>query len=250
MREQAIKSMKLYSQVDRIYRDLAAAGVADEGPLDINVLSQFDQYHYFGTDAVDHAIEQLKLGSDSKVMDVGSGLGGPARYIAHRTGCQVTAVELQEDYHTVACDLTNRAGLAGHITHVNRHFADALDRTEGNLVQSALAAALKDNDKETLAGPIMEAMVAGKPWQGALQLTKQDGKIAFEGNLIAEAMEQITQGRTTLVIAHRMSTITHADRIVVMDSGKIVGNGKHDELLKTCPQYQALATGQLATIDD
>ncbi|MGB1125149.1 MAG: ABC transporter ATP-binding protein [Phycisphaeraceae bacterium] len=68
--------------------------------------------------------------------------------------------------------------------------------------------------------------------------------------LIAEAMEQITQGRTTLVIAHRMSTITHADRIVVMDSGKIVGNGKHDELLKTCPQYQALATGQLATIDD
>jgi ABC-type multidrug transport system fused ATPase/permease subunit len=68
--------------------------------------------------------------------------------------------------------------------------------------------------------------------------------------LIAEAMEQITQGRTTLVIAHRMSTITHADRIVVMDAGKIVGNGKHDELLKTCPQYQALATGQLATIDD
>lgn len=63
--------------------------------------------------------------------------------------------------------------------------------------------------------------------------------------LIAKAMEHITQGRTTLVIAHRMSTIVHADRIVVMDAGKIVGIGKHDELLKTCPQYKALATGKL-----
>lgn len=65
--------------------------------------------------------------------------------------------------------------------------------------------------------------------------------------LIAKAMEQITQGRTTLVIAHRMSTITHADRIVVMDKGRIVDSGKHDELLQTCPQYQALATGQIAS---
>lgn len=65
-------------------------------------------------------------------------------------------------------------------------------------------------------------------------------------SLIAEAMEQITQGRTTLVIAHRMSTISHADRIVVMDAGKIVGIGKHDELLRTCPAYEALVTGKLA----
>lgn len=62
--------------------------------------------------------------------------------------------------------------------------------------------------------------------------------------LIAKAMEQITQGRTTLVIAHRMSTIVHADRILVMEAGKIVGQGKHEELLQTCPQYDALARGQ------
>ena len=68
--------------------------------------------------------------------------------------------------------------------------------------------------------------------------------------LIAKAMDHITQGRTTLVIAHRMSTIAHADCIVVMDHGKIVGIGKHDELLKTCPQYEALAGRQLATTPD
>lgn len=64
--------------------------------------------------------------------------------------------------------------------------------------------------------------------------------------LIAKAMEQITEGRTTFVIAHRMSTIVHADRIIVMDAGRIVGQGKHDELLTNCPQYAALANGQLA----
>lgn len=64
--------------------------------------------------------------------------------------------------------------------------------------------------------------------------------------LIAQAMDQITEGRTTLVIAHRMSTVVHADRIIVMEAGKIVGQGKHNELLQTCPQYEALAKGQFA----
>lgn len=68
--------------------------------------------------------------------------------------------------------------------------------------------------------------------------------------LIAKAMEHITQGRTTLVIAHRMSTIVHADRIVVMDQGQIVGLGKHDELLPTCPQYEALVKGQVAVTEN
>ena len=68
--------------------------------------------------------------------------------------------------------------------------------------------------------------------------------------LIAKAMERITEGRTTFVIAHRMSTIAHADRIIVMDAGQIVGQGKHDELMQSCPQYQALAKGQFAVVSD
>jgi ABC-type multidrug transport system fused ATPase/permease subunit len=51
--------------------------------------------------------------------------------------------------------------------------------------------------------------------------------------------------RTTFVIAHRFSTILSADTIVVMEAGKIVGQGKHDELLDTCPTYRALYDRQL-----
>lgn len=118
MDKQAIKSMNLYSQVDRIYNDLRALGIADDAPLSVETLSAFDQYHYFGTDAVDEAIAMAGITADSRVLDVGSGLGGPARYAAKATGCRVTALELQDDLNEVAAELTERCGLSGNIDHV------------------------------------------------------------------------------------------------------------------------------------
>ena len=64
-------------------------------------------------------------------------------------------------------------------------------------------------------------------------------------HLIQKAIESIMHERTTFVIAHRFSTILSADTIVVMERGQIVGQGKHDELLKTCPIYRQLYERQL-----
>lgn len=50
--------------------------------------------------------------------------------------------------------------------------------------------------------------------------------------MIQEATEKITQGRTSIIIAHRLTTVKKADKIIVLDKGKIVEMGKHDELLK------------------
>jgi cyclopropane fatty-acyl-phospholipid synthase-like methyltransferase len=118
MNKNSIKTMKLYSEVERIYNDLEAAGIGRSGPLKVSDLSAFDQYHYHGTVAVDQAIEALGLSAQSRVADIGSGIGGPARYIAEKTGCRVIAVELQPDLNRLAEELTARCGLSGQITHV------------------------------------------------------------------------------------------------------------------------------------
>ena len=63
--------------------------------------------------------------------------------------------------------------------------------------------------------------------------------------MIQQAIDGLMHERTTFVIAHRFSTITSADTIVVMDRGRIVGQGRHDELLTTCETYQQLYERQL-----
>ncbi|WP_335872495.1 ABC transporter ATP-binding protein [Bacillus sp. 2205SS5-2] len=59
-------------------------------------------------------------------------------------------------------------------------------------------------------------------------------------HLIQEALENLVHSRTTLIVAHRLSTITHADRIILMDNGRIAEIGKHDELMKKKGQYYKL----------
>lgn len=51
-------------------------------------------------------------------------------------------------------------------------------------------------------------------------------------NIIMHNMHKICQNRTVLIIAHRLSTVKNADRIIVMDKGEIIEQGKHQELLK------------------
>ncbi len=119
-----MKSMKLYTNVHRIHNELAALGIGPDAALRVDQLTPFDQYHYFGTDAVDEALEVLQLQPGARVLDVGSGIGGPARYIAAKTGAHVTALELQPDLHEVARDLTARCGLSSRVEHVCGNILD------------------------------------------------------------------------------------------------------------------------------
>nr|MDK2850886.1 ATP-binding cassette, subfamily bacterial MsbA [Candidatus Cloacimonadota bacterium] len=57
---------------------------------------------------------------------------------------------------------------------------------------------------------------------------------------VQDAIDEATRNRTVILIAHRLSTILAADKIVVLEGGRIIDSGKHDELLERCPRYQTL----------
>ncbi len=60
-------------------------------------------------------------------------------------------------------------------------------------------------------------------------------------SLVQQALEKLTEGRTTLVIAHRLATVRNADKIIVMDKGKVTAQGTHAQLMKSSTLYSKLA---------
>lgn len=64
--------------------------------------------------------------------------------------------------------------------------------------------------------------------------------------ILREELAKRTKDKTVIIVAQRISTIMNADQIIVLDEGKIVGKGTHEELMKTCENYQQIALSQLS----
>lgn len=67
-------------------------------------------------------------------------------------------------------------------------------------------------------------------------------------NIIQEALEELMEGRTTLVIAHRLSTIVGCDRVIVLEEGRIVQEGNHETLIQLSGPYRALCEEQFGYV--
>jgi ATP-binding cassette subfamily B protein len=65
-------------------------------------------------------------------------------------------------------------------------------------------------------------------------------------SLLRAALREETRDATVIIVAQRVGTIMHADRIVVLEAGSVVGSGTHHELLETCETYREIVYSQLS----
>jgi ATP-binding cassette subfamily B protein len=101
---------------------------------------------------------------------------------------------------------------------------------------------LSGGQRQRLA--IARAILADRP---ILLLDEATSALDAESERIVQrALERLMTGRTVLMIAHRLATVRHADRIAVMDHGRIVAVGTHDSLIRDNPLYARLAALQFA----
>ena len=107
----------------QILHDLERDGIALDG-LSEEVLKDYDQDHFGGLEAVHILAEKAGIDAKTRVLDVCSGMGGPARYLAHRLGCRVTGLDITASRHEAAVRLTELVGLA-HL--VDFRLGNALD---------------------------------------------------------------------------------------------------------------------------
>jgi ATP-binding cassette subfamily B protein len=100
---------------------------------------------------------------------------------------------------------------------------------------------LSGGERQRLA--IARALLAAPPI-----LLLDESTSALDGlneQRMREAIDAVAQGRTMIVIAHRLSTVVDSDQIIVLDQGKVVGIGTHSQLVKSTPLYKQLAKHQL-----
>ncbi len=93
----------------RILAGLEEAG-ADLDNLRPEDLAPVDELHVGGRKATAHAVAGLSLSGDERVLDIGCGIGGAARFIAEQTGCSVTGIDLTPEFVAVASKLTELTG--------------------------------------------------------------------------------------------------------------------------------------------
>lgn len=100
---------------------------------------------------------------------------------------------------------------------------------------------LSGGERQRLA--IARALLAAPP---ILLLDESTSSLdGVNEQLMREAIDTVSQGRTLIVIAHRLSTVVDSDHIVVLDQGQVIGEGTHSELVASTPLYRDLAKHQL-----
>lgn len=128
--QQTVRSHYSREGLAAVVLEAVAASGADLEHLRPADLGSVDQLHLGGAAATAHLLDRLELGPGTPLLDVGGGLGGPARAAAAAHGCPVVSVDLSPDFVQAARTLTEQVGLGDRVEH-RLGSADGLDLEAG-----------------------------------------------------------------------------------------------------------------------
>lgn len=175
----------------QILAKLEAEGIALEG-LSEEVLQHYDQDHFGGLEAVETLAARAGIGRGMHVLDVCSGVGGPARFLAHHYGCRVSGLDLTESRYRAAVRLTRMVGL-DHLVDFHHGDAQAMPFADGIFdVVIGQEAFAHVPDKARLIGE-------------CARVAKPGGRIAFTDivrreSLPQDALERLREEMTFLTL--------------------------------------------------
>jgi sarcosine/dimethylglycine N-methyltransferase len=173
--------------VRQILDAVAARGIAPDAITEA-VLQQHDQDHYGGTAATDRLIAEAAVRAQDVVLDVCSGMGGPARYLAWKTGCEVTGLDLTASRVEGATELTRLARLSGSVRFVHGNALDMPFEDASFTLAIAQESFAHIPDKPRLLGECARVLQPG----GRLVFSD----ILHRGNLSVDDAQRLSDGMT------------------------------------------------------
>jgi ubiquinone/menaquinone biosynthesis C-methylase UbiE len=196
---------------DALLKGLATAG-KDINNLTADDLAPVDEFHIGGRQATKEFAAEFKPGADTHWLDIGSGLGGPSRYIARAYDCRITGIELSEEYVAVAGSLSQRVGLGGKASY---RLASALALPFDNAVFDGAYmqhVGMNIADKAKLFGEVHRALKSGGifaiydvmrandgdfsypvPWASAAETNFIETPATYRALLAAEGFEVVKE---------------------------------------------------------
>lgn len=141
---------------------VALAALGKDGlVLTLDDLAPIDQFHTGGKDATHELARRAGIGAEARVLDVGGGLGGAARVLASEFGCQVTVLDLTEEYCWVGRNLTERMELSDHVTFQHGNALDMPFEDSAFDVVWTQHSSMNVSDKERLYAQIHRVLRPG-----------------------------------------------------------------------------------------
>jgi MPBQ/MSBQ methyltransferase len=166
-------------RLERIILDQLRATGSDPDRLEPAELASVDQLHIGGTEAVEELARGAGIRSGTRVLDLGSGLGGPARLFAHRFGATVHGVDVTPSFVETAASLTRRTGLSGRVSF-STGSALRLDFAPGEFdVATLVHVGMNIEDKDTLFAQAHRVLRPGGMFAIYDIMRTGDGHITF-----------------------------------------------------------------------